>query len=145
MIAWLFRNWFWGVIFSFVYAGLVFTGAFNDFSTVLDYARLHNISEERAAHILHGDYNGGGHKYGTKKPCKSEFPEDWNEVKILTTVSKIAANDNLAWRQEHNGYHVTEKTVDNVRVRVVIDNKKDQVITAYPTNRRRNPCPANDN
>lgn len=104
-----------------------------------------SLSEARAVHILYGDESGGGHLYGTGTPCKSEFPADWNEDKIIQTTKHIAANDNLNWRQEHNGYFVTENMIDGVNVRVVLDPQRSNIITAYPTNVPRNPCPANDN
>lgn len=102
------------------------------------------ISEARIQHILYGDSSGGGHKSGAGKPCKTEFPADWDKNKILGTVSGIAANDNLGWRQENNGYYVTESMVEGVNVRVVMGRDKHNIITAYPINLPRNPCPAND-
>ncbi|MEZ5901772.1 MAG: hypothetical protein R3D88_00495 [Alphaproteobacteria bacterium] len=57
----------------------------------------------------------------------------------------IAANDNLNWEQQRNGYYVTEQPVGTVKVRVVKDRDGKNVVTAYPTNTPRNPCPANDN
>lgn len=103
------------------------------------------LSDVRAQHILYGDASGGGHKFGVGKPCKSEFPSDWSDEKILSTVKRIAANDNLPWRQEDNGYYVSEySTEDGTRVRVVLDSERAHVITGYPTNGQRNPCPAND-
>lgn len=102
------------------------------------------LSEQRVQHILYGDDTGGGHMYGAGVPCKSEFPADWDEKRILGTVKRIAANDNLDWRQEDNGYFVTENMEDGVSVRVVLGPQKQRVITSYPTNVSRNPCPAND-
>ncbi|MFK7840406.1 MAG: EndoU domain-containing protein [Bdellovibrionales bacterium] len=99
------------------------------------------ISDSRAQHILYGDGKGGGHKFGVGKPCKSEFPESWDDKKILSITRKIAANDNLAWKQQGNGYYVAESFEDNIRVRVVKGPQKRRVITAYPTNVTRNPCP----
>lgn len=103
------------------------------------------LSDHRAQHILYGDARGGGHKYGIGAPCKSEFPRDWDEGRILDVTKRIAANDNLNWREEYNGYYVTETMEDDVRVRVVLGREKRKIITAYPTNMPRNPCPANDN
>ncbi len=102
------------------------------------------ISPQRRTHILYGDHTGGGHLYGTGKPCKSEFPRDWNETKIIKEMSLTAANDNLYWKKERNGYHVAENTIDGVKIRVVKGRENKQVITAYPINAQRNPCPAND-
>ena len=105
------------------------------------------LSAARQTHILYGDRNGGGHKAGLGKPCKSEFPDGWGDGKIVDTVLKVAANDNLRWKEQDNGYYVAEQPVDGVRVRVVLDKERDDIITAYPVNVPRNPCtaPANDN
>ena len=105
------------------------------------------IDASSARHILYGDKNGGGHKYGANKPCKSEFPQDWDDVRIIKTIDKIAANDNLDWEQQDNGYYVAETMEGTLKIRVVLDRERDDVITAYPLNVRRNYCPpsANDN
>ena len=103
-----------------------------------------HISPNRAKHILYGDHKGGGHRYGAGKPCKSEFPKGWNDEKILQTTARIAANDNLKWNQQRNGYHVTQQMIEGVNVKVVLGRDQKTIITAYPTNRPRNPCPAND-
>lgn len=102
------------------------------------------ITPERRTHILYGDATGGGHLHGTGKPCKSEFPAHWNEETIIKEVELIASNDNLNWEQQRNGYHVTEQNVGSIKVRVVKGRENKQVITAYPVNVPRNPCPAND-
>lgn len=101
------------------------------------------LSAQAKNHILYGDRNGGGHKYGIGKPCKSEFPQSWNDKKIITIVKKIAANDNLDWEQQNNGYYVSEQNEGNIRVRVVMGDQKQNIITAYPVNVKRNPCPTN--
>lgn len=99
------------------------------------------LSARAKNHILYGDDNGGGHKYGIGKPCKSEFPKNWDEEKIITTVKKIAANDNLNWERQNNGYFVSEQNEGNIRVRVVMGDQRQNIITAYPVNVKRNPCP----
>ena len=116
-----------------------------------------NLSTQAQKHILYGNNRGGGHKYGVGKPCKSEFPKDWNDAKIIETVKTFAANDNMNWKQGRNGYFTADTVQDGVKVRVVLDREKDDVVTAYPLNTRRNPCnietdvpeklpsPANDN
>ncbi len=103
------------------------------------------ITAARRTHILHGDRSGGGHLYGTGKPCKSEFPAYWNAQKIITTVEEAAANDNIPWKRQDNGYYVADIMSDNLRIRIVLNEQQDEVITAYPVNVARNPCPANDN
>ncbi|MCB1681567.1 MAG: EndoU domain-containing protein [Alphaproteobacteria bacterium] len=104
------------------------------------------LSPDRIKHILYGDKTGGGHRHGQHKPCKSEFPENWSDQKIIDTVSKIASNDNTNWNRQDNGYFVTNTKIENLKIRVVVNSDKTQVITAYPTNVPRNPCTAaNDN
>ena len=63
----------------------------------------------------------------------------------MKEVELIAANDNLNWEQQRNGYYVTEQRVGSINVRVVKARNAEDVITAYPINVQRNPCPANDN
>lgn len=104
------------------------------------------LSQNRIKHILYGDQSGGGHKHGQNKPCKSEFPADWNDEKIIATINEIATDENTDWKQQENGYLVSDTTVENLKIRVVIDMDKPEIITAYPTNVPRNPCKAaNDN
>jgi translation initiation factor IF-1 len=109
-----------------------------------DFNRASHISDDRRIHILYGDATGGGHLHGQNKPCKSEFPKHWDENTIIKEVELIAANDNLNWEQQRNGYYVTEQIVGTVKVRVVKARNGGDVITAYPTNVQRNHCPAND-
>lgn len=109
-----------------------------------DFNSASAITPERRTHILYGDATGGGHLYGAGKPCKSEFPKHWDEETVIKEVELIAANDNLNWEQQRNGYYVTEQNVGTVKVRVVKGRNNEKVITAYPTNTGRNPCPAND-
>ena len=111
-----------------------------------------HISPPAMHHILYGDEHGGGHLHGAGVPCKSEFPANWTGDDIMSAVQTIAANDNQKWRVEGNGYHVSETIVRGVQIRTVLNRNGDSVITAYPLNTRRNPCPpdkirppANDN
>ena len=101
------------------------------------------LTEERVQHILYGDATGGGHIYGAGKPCKSEFPKDWPVTTIVMAIMRTAANDNLDWRQEDNGYYTAEKVWEDVKMRVVLDSNKQEIITAYPINTPRNPCETN--
>ncbi len=100
------------------------------------------ISEDRARHILYGDEYGGGHRYGVGNPCKSEFPAEWSDLHILSTIKAIAANDNLGWEKAANGYYIAEDVRGDVKVRVVMGARRHEVITGYPVNLARNPCPA---
>lgn len=105
------------------------------------------ITAQAEQHMLHGDQWGGGHLHGTGMPCKSEFPADWDADEVIAHVKSVAANDNLDWDKQDNGYYIAEQVVDGTRVRVVLNRDRSGIVTAYPTNVKRNPCPraANDN
>ena len=105
------------------------------------------LSEQAEQHLLYGDKRGGGHLHGVGKACKSEFPQDWGKDEVIAHVKKVAANDNLGWKKQNNGYYVAEEMVEGTRVRVVLNQTRTKIVTAYPTNVERNPCPkpANDN
>ncbi|MCC6597486.1 MAG: EndoU domain-containing protein [Alphaproteobacteria bacterium] len=95
-----------------------------------------SLPDERKAHIM------SNHAHGTGIACKSEFPADWNEQKILSTLKDLAANDNLEWTHEDNGYDVGEQEIDGLKVRVVLNRAKNIIITGYPVSVERNPCPS---
>ncbi len=119
-------------------------------TTTQEFNQASAISPQRRVHILYGDKTGGGHMHGVGKPCKSEFPANWNEDTIINTIERIAANDNLGWKRQRNGYYVAEQNIENLRIRVVKGRQAEKVITAYPVNVPRNACPskrpaANDN
>lgn len=103
------------------------------------------LTEARRIHILYGDNRGGGHLYGTGKPCKSEFPASWSAQRITSTVEQAAANDNIPWQQQGNGYYAADVMSENIRIRIVLSETRREIITAYPVGVARNPCPANDN
>lgn len=96
------------------------------------------LPEERKAHILEN------HKDGTGVACKSEFPASWTDEQIIANVQKLAANDNLEWKQEDNGYYVAEAPVDDLTLRVVVNRAENSIVTGYPVSVVRNPCPARE-
>jgi hypothetical protein len=48
------------------------------------------LPPERAAHILDGDQWGGGHRHGTGRPEKTEFPADWDDERIIGQIVDVA-------------------------------------------------------
>ena len=49
-----------------------------------------HVAPERARHILDGDRWGGGHRHGTGRPGKTEFPSGWDDEKIIGHVLDVA-------------------------------------------------------
>ena len=79
------------------------------------------VTPERLTHILDGDATGGGHRHGTGKPGKTEFPVDWDDRKVTDTLLDVARQpDRVPGHQEWNGRWVARGTRDDVEVVVVV-------------------------
>lgn len=88
-------------------------------------------------HILEGDgpNAGGGHRPGTGKPGKSEFPQGWNDEKILDALSDIATDPKVQWsKPDKRGYITGTKTIDGIDVTVVYDTSTKRIVSGCPTN-----------
>ncbi len=90
------------------------------------------LDEDRAEHILNGDKTGGGHKAGTGKPGKTEFPTDWSDDKILDGVADVAQNGTIKGPAHRPGEVVKTGTIDGVDIDVVVKGDGG-VRTGYPT------------
>jgi hypothetical protein len=85
---------------------------------------------ERAIHILDGDATGGGHRYGTGTPGKTEFPANWDDDRILNAITFAARspeNVHQQWNQRWNA----RGEFDNVRTTVIIE-PDGTIWTAWP-------------
>jgi hypothetical protein len=79
------------------------------------------VPTERASHLLDGDGNGGGHRFGTGRPGKTEFPADWDDAKILRVIQDVArAPDQPPIFQSWNGRWLTRGTRDGVEIVVIV-------------------------
>ena len=103
-----------------------------------------HISSQTKTHILYGDKTGGAHYHTITTPCKSLFPKDWSPEKIIEVTEKIATNDNLKWNPRKNGNMYAKSTEDGIIVGVIMDPQRKYVITSFPLNTERNPCPKGD-
>jgi len=97
--------------------------------------------EKGKRHILDGDETGGGHRAGTGKPGKSEFPAEMSDEEILNNISDVATDPNSTYSNATNGRTIVTGTRDGVDIKVVIENpeKGERIVTGYPTNLPRNP------
>jgi hypothetical protein len=98
------------------------------------------VTSNRRVHILDGDKTGGGHRSGTGKPNKSEFPTSWSDDKIIAEIESVA-NDPASKRSspDKEGRIEIEGSRDGVDILVVLSKDKRTIITAYPTNLPTNP------
>jgi hypothetical protein len=79
------------------------------------------ITSERTTHILDGDKNGGGHRHGTGKPGKTEFPASWNDRKIIDSLLNVARRpDQTPGFQERNSRWLARGTRDDVEIVAVV-------------------------
>lgn len=81
------------------------------------------MTPERRTHILDGDpgKNSGGHRHGTGRPGKTEFPADWDDEKVSRVLVDVARwPDEAPERQERNGNWVAQGTRDDVKVVAIV-------------------------
>jgi len=97
------------------------------------------IDAARRTHILDGDATGGGHRAGTGKPGKSEFPVNWTDDEVISRVEEVANDPHSSRRNGRLGRAVVSGTCHGVDIEVVIEANGTQIVTGYPTNIRRNP------
>ena len=95
-------------------------------------------------HILDGDKTGGGHRPGTGKPGKSEFPTGWTDPRILGEISDVATAPDSTHTTGNGGRTISTGTRGGVDITVVTEpgSKGGRIVTGFPTNVPRNP-PAN--
>jgi hypothetical protein len=103
--------------------------------------KVRSIDAQGRKHILDGEENGGGgHRFGTGRSKKSEFPASWSDDRIIDTIVEIANDPNVVWsKPDHRGYVTGSKTIDGLDILVVFDTKKERIVSGYPTNVPRNP------
>lgn len=97
------------------------------------------LADDRRRHILDGDgTGGGGHGPSRGIPDKSEFPSDWSDDRTIEAVKDVANDPASMRKSSRNGRTVVEGTRDGVDISVVIGGDGQAIVTAYPTNVRRN-------
>lgn len=89
-------------------------------------------------HILDGDKTGGGHRPGTGKPGKSEFPSGWSDDRIKGEISDVATDPASSRSPGRNGREVVRGTRGGVDIEVIVE-PNGRIVTGYPTNVPRNP------
>jgi Bacterial EndoU nuclease len=61
------------------------------------------LPPERARHILDGDSWGGGHRHGTGRPGKAEFPAGWDDERTIGYIVDVARRPDTrpVWQPNH--------------------------------------------
>jgi Bacterial EndoU nuclease len=96
------------------------------------------VPADRRVHILDGEPgDGGGHRAGTGKPGKTEFPAERTDDRIIDAVLTVARNpEQPPRRQEFNERWQVTGTRDDVGI-VAIVRPDGSIWTAWP----REGCP----
>jgi Bacterial EndoU nuclease len=61
------------------------------------------LPPERVRHILDGDRWGGGHRHGTGRPGKAEFPASWDDEQTIGHIMDVARHPDTrpVWQPNH--------------------------------------------
>ncbi len=97
------------------------------------------VDAARRTHILDGDVTSGGHRAGTGKPGKSEFPASWTDDEVIVRIEEVANDSHSFRRSGRRGRTVVSGTRHGVDIEVVIESNGTHIVTGYPTNIGRNP------
>lgn len=98
---------------------------------------IRDLTPERRTHILDGDPphvrggRGGGHRHGTGKSGKTEFPAHWPDDDIISRVMETARSPRSGL--VHPRYKTFNVMADYDGVTIVVSvSRAGSVITAYP-------------
>lgn len=91
------------------------------------------MTPERRTHILDGDpgKNSGGHRHGTGRPGKTEFPADWDDEKAMRAVVDVAKRPDEAPVYQAWNRWLCAGTREGVEVSVVVE-PSGEIWTAWP-------------
>jgi hypothetical protein len=87
-------------------------------------------SPARFTHILDGDATGGGHRHGTGRPGKTEFPVGWDDGKIAHSIIDVACHPRSV-HQQWNGRWKGRGEREGVGITAII-NPDGSIWTAWP-------------
>jgi len=88
---------------------------------------------DRTQHALGGDgpqKPGGGHRHGTGKPDKTEFPKDWSDETIVSFVEDVSRRpDEVLWQDNKRWRVRGERDGVNINAVILPDGR---IWTAWP-------------
>jgi hypothetical protein len=77
------------------------------------------------------DGRGGGHRHGTGKPGRTEFPARWSDDQIISNVDDVAEHpDNVVPSNQGRPWYVGVR--DGVAITAVVNRRDNSVRTAWP-------------
>ena len=91
------------------------------------------LPADRTPHVVGGDgpgTPGGGHRHGTGRSGKTEFPERWTDDMIVSAVEQVARHPDAVELQSNGRWRATGER-DGVRVTAVV-RPDGRIWTAWP-------------
>ncbi|MQA83155.1 MAG: hypothetical protein GEV03_00635 [Streptosporangiales bacterium] len=92
------------------------------------------LTDDRQDHVLDGEpaKRGGGHRYGTGFPGKTEFPADWDDNTVVSNVVDVAKNPgDVPVYQNFNQRWRVHGVRDGVDITVIV-RPDGKIWTAWP-------------
>jgi hypothetical protein len=90
---------------------------------------------DRRIHILAGDETGGGHRHGTGRPGKTEFPAEWGDDRIVDAILAVVRHpDEAPKHQNWNDRWRVSGEHDDVQIVAIVESD-GRVWTAWPDER----------
>jgi len=92
------------------------------------------IADDRRHHILGGepdDPTSGGHRAGTGRPGKTEFPPSWDDDKIIKEILDVAQHPDSQPIQGRFDRWEYIGTRDGVQIKVILE-ADGRVVSGYP-------------
>ena len=91
------------------------------------------VTPARVTHILDGEPDGGGgHRHGTGKSGKTEFPASWEDEKTIDNVIDVAQRPDCVPTLQHwNDRWICTGTREDVEISVIVL-RSGEVWTSWP-------------
>lgn len=91
-------------------------------------------NDNLVTHIVEGDDRGGGHRHGSGRLGKTEFPPGWDEARIVDAIEQVLVDPRhiVSDLADGDDYIRFIGMVDEVRILVRIRADRHTIDTAYP-------------
>lgn len=98
------------------------------------------VTAARRQHILDGDPDGGGgHRFGTGRPRKTEFPATWDGDKIIAEIVSVANDATSQTHVQSDGRKRVTGHRDGSDIVVIVERDDVEIVTGFPINVPPNP------